>query len=76
VNDTVQISRFINIVEYYWLHIDPPLAQSLLGRSAIIGWEKSLPLLDSVESNAEASSKIKATVKDYKELILETNNKN
>jgi hypothetical protein len=76
LNDAVQILHFINIAEHYWLRIDPPLAQSLLSRSAIIGWEKALPLLDSVENNASASSKVKATVQDYKELILGVSNKN
>lgn len=70
INEAILVAYFINITERYWLRLDSRLAQSLLSRSAIIGWEKALPLLESVETNTQAYSKVKATVQDYKELIL------
>ena len=76
VNNVTLISQFINIAESYWLRIDPKLAQSLLSRSAIIGWQKALPLLESVETNIQADDKIKVTAQDYKELILGAIHKN
>jgi hypothetical protein len=76
INNDVLVSRFINIAQHYWLRIEPRLAESLLSRSAIIGGEKALPLLESVETNTQALSKVKATAQDYKELILGVGHKN
>jgi hypothetical protein len=70
--DAEQISHFLNIAEHYWLHIDPRLAQFLLSRSAVIGWKKALPLLEAVERNTLASSFVRETAQDYRELILGT----
>jgi|GEM_PF-4576649 hypothetical protein len=74
--DAEQISRFLNITEHYWLHIDPRLAQFLLSRSAVIGWKKALPLLESVARNTLVSSFIRETAQDYRELILGTSDIN
>lgn len=74
--DAEQISHFLNIAEHYWLHIDPRLAQFLLSRSAVIGWKKALPLLESVAKNTFVSSFIRETAQDYRELILGTSDIN
>jgi hypothetical protein len=74
--DAVLISRFIEIVSRYWKEIDPHLAQSLLSRSAMIGWQEALPLLESVECNTSVASSIRQTAQDYRELILGSSNKN
>ncbi|MBW4513410.1 MAG: hypothetical protein KME64_44195 [Scytonematopsis contorta HA4267-MV1] len=70
--DAAKISHFIDIAERYWQKVDPHLAQFLLSRSALIGREKALPLLESVESQTLVSSSVRVTVQDYRKLILGT----
>lgn len=66
------ISDFLYIVERYWQEVDADLADSLLGASAMIGWQKALPLFESVEQNPNASEDILETVRDYRDLILDS----
>jgi len=74
--DTVPVSHFLEIASRYWQQIDPRLAQSLLSRSAMIGWQEALPLLECVEHNTSVASSVRQTAQDYRELILGSSNKN
>lgn len=74
--NTVPVSHFIEIAARYWHQIDPRLAQSLLSRSAMLGWQEALPLLESVECNTLVASSIRQTAQDYRELILGSSKKN
>ncbi len=69
--DLILISRFLLIAKRYWQKIEPRFAESLLSRSAMIGWQKALPLLESVEQNPLASDSIKETVREYREFVLD-----
>jgi hypothetical protein len=74
--DTFLVSHFIEIASRYWQQIDPLLAQSLLSRSAMIGRQEALPLLESVECNTSVASSIRQTAQDYRKFILGSSNKN
>jgi hypothetical protein len=69
--ERILISRFLNIAKRYWQKVQPPMAQSLLSSSAIIGWQKALPLFLSVEQNLAASEAVKETARDYREFVLD-----
>jgi hypothetical protein len=69
------ISDFLYIAERYWLLVEPNFASSLLSRSAMIGWQKALPLFESVEQNPKASALVIETVRDYRDLILDNPHK-
>ncbi|MGB0383545.1 MAG: hypothetical protein ACPGWR_01865 [Ardenticatenaceae bacterium] len=69
------ISDFLYVAERYWLLVEPDLGSSLLSRSAMIGWQKALPLFESVEQNPKASEDILETVRDYRDLILDNPHK-
>ena len=73
--EPILISRFLYIAEHYWQKVESDLASSLLSRSAMIGWQKALPLFESVEQNPKASKEILETVQDYRELILDNPHK-
>ena len=73
--DGTLISDFLYIAERYWLLVEPNLASSLLSRSAMIGWQKALPLFESVEQHPNASEDILETVQDYRDLILKNPHK-
>jgi len=68
--EPVLISRFLHITSRYWQKIEPRFAQSLLGASAMIGWQKALPLFESVEQHPEASQAVKETVRNYRRFVL------
>ena len=68
--DLILISRFLLIVERNWQKIEPDLAQSLLSSSAIIGWQKALPLFERVQQNPLASEEVKETARDYHRFVL------
>ena len=68
--EPILISRFLNIAKRYWQKVEPDLAESLLGSSAIIGWQKALPLFDRVEQTLAASEEVKETARDYREFVL------
>ncbi|MBD2767348.1 hypothetical protein IC235_05525 [Hymenobacter sp. BT664] len=74
--NTFLVSHLIAIASRYWQQVDSRLAQSLLSRSAMIGRQEALPLLNSVESNTSVASAIRQTAQDYREFILDSNNKN
>jgi hypothetical protein len=69
------ISHFLYMAENYWEKVEPDLASSLLSRSAMIGWQKALPLFESVEQNPRASEEGIETVRDYRDLILDNPHK-
>ena len=69
--EPILISRFLLIASRYWPKIEPRFAQSLLRRSAMIGWQKALPLFDSVEQHPNASQEVKETVRNYREFVLD-----
>lgn len=71
-----EVSYLLEMASRYWLHIEPSLAQSLLSRSAMIGWQKALPLLERVERHIAASAAIKETARDYRQLILDSSAQN
>ncbi len=71
-----EVTAFLKIASRYWLQIEPSLAQSLLSRSAMIGWQKALPLLERVERHTAASAAIRETARDYRQLILDSNAQN
>jgi len=73
--EPILISRFLYIAERYWQELEPDLASSLLSRSAMIGWQKALPLFESVEQNPNASEDVLETVRDYRDLILDNRHK-
>ncbi|MGB0383544.1 MAG: hypothetical protein ACPGWR_01860 [Ardenticatenaceae bacterium] len=73
--EPVLISDFLYVAERYWLLVEPDLGSSLLSRSAMIGWQKALPLFESVEQNPKASEDILETVRDYRDLILDNPHK-
>jgi hypothetical protein len=41
----------------------------------MIGWQKALPLFESVEQNTDASEEVIETVRDYRDLILDNPHK-
>ena len=55
--EPILISRFLLIASRYWPKIEPRFAQSLLRRSAMIGWQKARPLFDSVDPSFEKQSR-------------------
>jgi hypothetical protein len=63
-------SRFLLIASRYWQKIEPRMAISLLGASAMINWQKALPLLESVEQNPKAPEVLKETAQDYRRYVL------
>ena len=73
--DPILISRFLLIAERYWQKIEPRFAESLLSRSAMIGWQKALPLFESVEQNPKVSEDIMETIRDYRDLISDNPHK-
>ncbi|MGB0384192.1 MAG: hypothetical protein ACPGWR_05140 [Ardenticatenaceae bacterium] len=73
--EPILISRFLYMAERYWQEVEPDFASSLLSRSATIGWQKALPLFESVEQNPKASEEVIETVQDYRELILDNRHK-
>ena len=42
-----EVTCLLQLASRYWLQIEPSLAQSLLSRSAMIGWQKALQCLQS-----------------------------
>lgn len=68
--EPILISRYLNIAKRYWQKVEPDLAQSLLSSSAIIGWQKALPLFDRVEQSLAASQEVKETARDYRKFVL------
>jgi hypothetical protein len=66
----ILISRFLNIAKRYWQKIEPRFAQSLLSRSAMIGQQKALPLLESVEQHPYANEEVKETARHYRKYVL------
>lgn len=73
--DSSLISDFLYMVELYWQRLEPDFASSVLGASAMVGWQKALPLFESVEQNPNASEEVIETVQDYRELILDNRHK-
>ncbi len=73
--EPILISRFLLIASRYWQKIKPRFAQSLLRRSAMIGWQKALPLFDSVEQHPNASEAIKGEVRNYRRFVLKSKEK-
>jgi len=69
--EPILISRFLYMAEHYWKKIEPRFASSLLSASAMIAWEKVLPLFESVEQNPKASETVIETGRDYREWILD-----
>ena len=68
--EPILISRYLNIAKRYWQKVEPDLAQSLLSASAMIGRQKALPLLESVEEHPEASEEVKETARHYRKYVL------
>lgn len=68
--DSSQVTRLLQMTERYWSRINPRLTQYLLGRCAIIGWDKALPYLSRIELNPEALPDVRKTARDYRRLIL------
>lgn len=66
------ISHFLRLAYRYWPQVEPELAHSLLISSAMIGQEKALPLLKSVEGSPSASSSVRETARDYRQLIVDS----
>ena len=66
------ISCFLYMAEHYWQKVGPRFAESLLSTSAMVGRQKALPLFESVEQNPNASEDILETVRDYRDLILDS----
>lgn len=66
------ISDFLRLASRYWQQVEPDLAQSLLISSAMIGQPKALPLLKSVELSPSASSSLRETARDYRQLIVDS----
>ena len=73
--DSSLISDFLYMVELYWQRLEPDFASSVLGASAMVGWQKALPLFESVEQHPNASEEVIETVRDYRELILKNRHK-
>ena len=67
-----EVACLLEIASRYWLQIEPSLAQSLLSRSAMIGWQNALPLLERVEYHPAASAAVRETARDYRQLILDS----
>lgn len=67
------ISDFLRLASRYWQQVEPDLAQSLLISSAMIGQRKALPLLKNVELSPSASSSVRETARDYRQLIVDSN---
>ena len=68
--EPILISRYLLIVSRYWQKIEPRFAQSLVGGSAMIAWQKALPLFDSVEADPNASQAVKETARNYRQFVL------
>lgn len=64
-----QTSQLLDITSRYWLKIDEQFAQSLLSRCAILAGQQAVPLLESVEQEADTPESIKNTARDYRRLV-------
>ena len=62
-------TRFLSIVRHYYWQVDESIKQSLLLASASIGWQKALPLLNSVEHNHSTSPQLRQAAQDYQQWI-------
>lgn len=76
INDALRVtkesqltSRLLDITSRYWSKIDEQFAQSLLSRCAILAGQQALPLLESVEQEADTPESIKNTARDYRRLV-------
>ncbi len=67
--DAGQAERVIALVSSHWAEAPPELAASLIACSAVVGWRRALPFLETLEHSLSAPAYARETARDYGQWI-------